>query len=461
MEGGALVVMTGQQPGLLTGPLYTIYKAATCIRLAQHISKTYNCPCVPVFWNAAEDHDLAEVNQLYLLNREDEWQQLKLEVADEYSEWAVGEIPLKDWGELEVQLGNALPDTDFTPGLLELLKDTWQASGSWGDWFSRLMLRLFGKHGLVLTDPNQLSIRQLMTPIWERLLEDPLLPSQLVNQVGDDLQRAGYRAQLKRSAQSCSFFLFEDHKRKAVSFSAGRFYTSSAGYSSDQLHLMLKEEPQRFSPSVVLRPIVADYIFNTAVYVAGPSEVAYFPQLKVVYKRFKLEMPLIWPRASVSIIEARIAKILDKYHLQPLRFQNDIGQITNELTRQRNRLAGRALWEQTKREALEPLRRLREEALGQDQSLAAAIEAASGKIAWQLNQLESKAIQLHKKQDSTLTAQLKRVKNNLFPEQQLQERRLNLVYFLNKYGLDWLDGLIESIPPEYGVHYFTRTIRAD
>jgi bacillithiol biosynthesis cysteine-adding enzyme BshC len=286
------------------------------------------------------------------------------------------------------------------------------------------------------------------------LLEDPLLPSQLVNRVGEELKQAGYKAQLKRAPQNCSFFLFEDHKRQPVSFSDGHFYTSSASYLPAQLQSILQQEPQRFSPSVVLRPIVADHIFNTAVYVAGPSEIAYFPQLKAVYEHFQTSMPLIWPRTSLTIVEPRIGKILDKYSLQPIKFQGDIGQIISELTRQRNRLAGTALWEQTKREVLEPLRRLREEALGQDQSLAASIEAAINKIAWQLNQLETKTIQLQKKQDSVLTTQLSRAKNYLFPEQQLQERQLNLFYFLNKYGLAWLDGLIECTPLEYGVHCF-------
>ncbi len=217
---------------------------------------------------------------------------------------------------------------------------------------------------------------------------------------------------------------------------------------------MLKQEPERFSPSVVLRPIMADYMFHTAAYVAGPGEIAYFPQLKAVYKHLQVDMPLIWPRTSLSIVEARIEKILGKYSLSPIMLQAAVGQIMNELTRQKNQLASAALWEQTRHDVLEPLRHLRNEASNQDQSLAAAIETAMGKIGWQLNQLETKTIQLYKKQNSALTAQLNRAKNYLFPGQGLQERRLNLFYFLNKYGLDWLDGLVECTPLEYVVHYF-------
>jgi bacillithiol biosynthesis cysteine-adding enzyme BshC len=453
LAAGALVVMTGQQPGLLTGPLYTIYKAATCIRLAHHIKQTYNCPCVPVFWNAAEDHDLAEVNQAYLLDREDNWQRLELEVA-KYSGWAVGEIPLGAWAELGAPLDRILPDTDFKPALQQLLQQSWQASATWGDWFSRLLLKLFEKYGLLMVDPNQLPVRRLMIPVWERVLEDPLLPSRLVNRTGEKLQQAGYKMQLRRSPQSCAFFLFEDHKRQAVSFSDGRFHTETTGYSAAELRSILHQQPQRFSPSVVLRAIVADHLFDTAVYVAGPGEIAYFPQLKPVYEQLGVSMPLIWPRTSLTIVETRIKKILDRYAIQPIKFQGDIGQISSELTRQRNRLASSALWEETKREVLEPLRRLKEEASAQDRALDTAIEAAIGKIAWQLNQLEDKTIQMHKKADQSLSVQLKRTKNSLFPESQLQERRMNVFYFLNKYGLGWLDGLIEELPLEHGIHCF-------
>jgi bacillithiol biosynthesis cysteine-adding enzyme BshC len=316
------------------------------------------------------------------------------------------------------------------------------------------MLKLFGKYGLVLVDPNQLPIRGLMTPIWERVLEQPLLPAQVVNRVGGELKQLGYKMQLRRSPQSCSFFLFENHRRQAVSFAEGRFYTPTASYSPTQLRSLIHKAPERFSPSVVLRPIVAEHIFDTAVYVAGPGEIAYFPQLKAVYEHFQVPMPLIWPRATITIIEARFKKILAKYGLEPIRFQGEVGQITSQITRQRNRLASTALWEETKRKVLEPLRSLREEAVAQDRSLDAAIEMSMGKIDWQLNQLEGKIIQLSKKLDQELTTQLKRVQNSLFPERQLQERRLNLFYFLNKYGPGWLDGLIKYIPLEHCLHYF-------
>ncbi len=235
LADGALVVMTGQQPGLLTGPLYTIYKAISCIRLAQRIAKTYNCPCVPVFWNAAEDHDLPEVNQLYMLNREDVWHYFEFKAAQEYQGQAVGHIPLGGWDELWGWLDNVLPDTDFKSDCKRLIQNSWEASNTWGEWFSRLMLTLLGKYGLLMIDPNQPPIRQLMAPVLEQALKNPLIPSQLVNSAGDELQQRGYKPQLKRAPQSCSFFLFEGQKRQPVSFSDGRFYTTNAHYLPDEL----------------------------------------------------------------------------------------------------------------------------------------------------------------------------------------------------------------------------------
>ncbi len=454
LASGAVVVMTGQQPGLITGPLYTIYKAATCIRLAQYITKTYNIASVPVFWNAAEDHDLAEINQAHLPDQQGQYQKIELQSAKKYSEWGVGEIPLGEWTELEEQLKQALPPTEFNADILNMLADTWSASSKWGEWFSRIMHKLFGKYGLILADPNEAQIRRLIRPIWKKLLDNPLLPAQLVGNAGEKLRSIGYKPQLIRAKQSCSFFMFENKKRLPVSFNGNHFRTNDTKYSPVELRSIIKEEPQRLSPSVVLRPIAAEYLFNSAIYVAGPGEIAYFPQLKPVYKHFNISMPLIWPRESITIIEGKIEKVLNKYTIAPVRLQEEIGRLLNEITRDKNRLASIAFWDQLKRQVLEPLRKLGEDtAIGKPQ-IQSAIKNAASKIDWQLNQLETKTIQLCKKLDSTLVAQLTKAKNNLFPAQQLQERELNLFYFLNKHGLSWLDGLIEAVDLEYNKHHF-------
>ncbi len=194
-----LVVMTGQQPGLLTGPLYTIYKTVSVLRLSRDLARETGRPCVPVFWIAGEDHDHSEVNNLSLPDKD--YQPLKLEISipNEYQGWPGGNLPINLAQDILHKLPQALPDTEFKPQWLDLINNLAGQSPTLGEWFARIMQDLFGKYGLVLADANHPRIRQLMVPLVAGSLEDPQLAGRLAKSAGDN-----YAACPRLAISSCS-----------------------------------------------------------------------------------------------------------------------------------------------------------------------------------------------------------------------------------------------------------------
>ncbi len=450
-----LVVSTGQQPGLLTGPLFTIYKAISAIKLAAKLKHELGREVVPVFWSATEDHDLEEINLAGLLNRQDELLPLSLPVPEQYHGWRVGEIPLSEIDEADFweQVRELLGENEFTPSLLKIIKDSRQISDNWGDWFARQMLALFGRWGLVILNPNLPGLRRLLTPLMRSAIEDPLLFSKLVNEQGAKLVELGYKEQIHRPETACCFFLIENGQRCRVDFADGVYKTDNTTYSRDDLLKRLEEQPEAFSSNAVLRPSCGDYLLPNIAYIGGNAEIAYFAQLKPVFERLGLQMPIVLPRHSLTLVEARIQKILTRYSLDVGQLRSQIGRQLKEVGRKYCRLASPEYWEGLKRGVMAPLHELAQEA-ELERMAVPALEKGINKVAWQLDQLEEKTIQQCRKNNELLRQQLTRAHNTLFPQDKLQERKLNFFYFYNKYGEQLLPALLEALPEDSRQHYF-------
>jgi len=453
----ALVVMTGQQPGIATGPIYTIYKALSVIALARRWEKLYGLPVIPVFWVASEDHDLAEINQLTMITGENKLERLQMELP-EHVGWAVGDIPA-GCGQEEFweNLRRLLPETEFKTPLVTLLQRTWEESSSLGEWFARLLTVLMGRWGLVLMDAQDYALKRLLRPFWQKVLEDPLELRELVVQAGRDLTGAGYSPQLKPLPDTCPFFLFEGKVRSRVSFRDGYFHTAQNSYHAQEIGSLLDEAPERFSLGVVLRPIAADYIFPTLAHIGGPSELSYFAQLGPVYERLEVPKPLLWPRLSLTIIEANVLRTLQRYDLTPWQLvSSEAGNLANRIARKQHPDLDPQRWQSIRKKALEPLDQL-EQSLTSS-SMLQPVELARQKINFQLSYLEDKLVQLSRRQNQELLQRLTGAKQRLFPSGKSQERNLSVLYFLAKYGQNWLEDLHTNIDtligPEYGKHYF-------
>lgn len=447
-----LVVITGQQPGLFTGPLYTIYKAITAVKFARILQERYDRPIVPVFWIATEDHDYAEVDHCKLLNQKNNLVTINLSYDTSYQNRAVGNFPIDDPSVLEV-LKASLPETDFTADIVELLGSTRGESANLGEWFARIMIRLFDCHGLVLIDPNLPAIRSLGAPLIENAIEDPLTPSRLVNEAGERLQQAGFKRQLTRPPENCAFFLFEDGYRYRVTYDGSKFYCNGKEFSVEELKSLLRTSPERFSTGVSIRPVMSEYLFKSVISVGGPGEIGYFAQLKNVYQHFKVPMPVVFPRLSLTIIEARIQRILSNFSLQYKDLKKEAGGLISDVIRQQAEFLGEEYWQDIIRSTLHPICQFREEAEKKDKSFLQPVDNVLNKMSWLLGQLQGKVVQIAKKSEEKITRQISSARINLYPNNDFQERQLNIFYFLNKYGLDYINQLVHDVPNQFDHHH--------
>ena len=453
LQPTTFVVIGGQQPGLLTGPLYTVYKAISIIKLAEALRRQYPYEFVPLFWNASDDHDWAEVNHAYVLDGAGQLQRLEYPLDPQYEAWSVGEIPL-DHGALAAirRFSEVLADQGFADEVEALLLETAEVSSTFGEWFSRLMLMLFHRSGLIIVEPGLPELKRLAIPLFEQAIEDPLVTSQLANESGDLLEDRGYQRQLHKDPTLCSFFLRENGRREPVRYGHGVFRVGSRTYTKADLKLLLQNTPERFSPNALLRPVMSEFLFPTAAFVGGAGELNYFAQTRRIYEYFGVPMPVPHLRLGYTLIDAATSRILDKYQLQPLSLRHPDRTLT-EWIRARADIVSPALWQELREQVYRPFSPLKGQVRAVDPTLETALEGTLNYMMVRIGKFEKKLMRHLKKAEHLTATQLRRAAEALYPARDLQERTLNGMSYLSRYGIDLVDTLAQAVPDSYGKHY--------
>lgn len=449
-------VVTGQQVGLLTGPLYTIYKAITAVKLADKLAKEFpDFKFVPIFWLAGEDHDFEEVSSISLFNSAGELVRFEYKTERGESEGnygAVGEIELGDSiHELFQAVEQALTPTEFKAKVLELFKTAYQRGMTFNKAFVHLMNVLFEDSGLIFLNSNDAEFKRLLLPIFRRELADTPRSCQLVIEQSAILERQ-YHAQVK--PRSINLFLFHDKGRYPIEPHPDGYFLKGTRqhFSKDELDALLTSKPELFSPNVVLRPLCQDTLLPTIAYVAGPSELAYFAQYNTLYKEFGIPEPIIFPRVSLTIIEEKIEKIFTRFSLQPLDFFGNIEFLKQQVAEQISDLKAEEFFETAEHSTKESLDELKPAIQAIDPTLLPAVDHTLEKIHSHLNILKEKTIAAQKRQHEVSLRQIDKAAMNLFPSSDFQERQVNILYFLNKYGLEfvrWLSKEIQIDKPKH------------
>ena len=207
-SGSAFAVVTGQQTGIFTGPLYTIYKAITAIKLAQYLSEKYQADFIPVFWVESNDHDLKEVNHTYLLESNSELTKFEYNPAQYIVDSSVKDVLVDENFALVIDdFEKSLPNTDFKSDILGIIRNSYLPSKSISYGFGRMISQLLGKYGLVLLDPSDSEIKKLMLPMFQKEAEHPLKSVDIINSAGERLRSFGYESQIEKSDDSTCIFI--------------------------------------------------------------------------------------------------------------------------------------------------------------------------------------------------------------------------------------------------------------
>jgi len=454
----AVAVVGGQQAGLFTGPLYTIHKALTILRLAQEMEGRLGRPVVPVFWIASEDSDLAEIDNALVLDRQGAPRSISLQPPAHAA--AGGRLPVSQVrftdevrGALEA-LAGCLPEGAFSGALLQALASCYAPGRSYPQAFARLMAWLFSAHGLVLVDPSDTGLKRLAGSLFRREIEERSPVSAAVIEQSAMLAAAGYRPHIEVRRDMLTLF-HQDPDRQSVAVAGEGFLLRDSGRKlpAAELLTMLDSAPHLFSPNALLRPLYQDTLFPTLAAVLGPAELAYFSQLPAAYARMDIPMPILFPRASVTLLENKVARAMDRLGLDLGAVLTSGNGLLDTLLRKRipadlaRALAdGRAAAEGT-------WKGLAAKVAGLDPTLGPTAGIASARVLRQFQFIEKKVLRASRRREGELRAAVEKVHSAIFPRGGLQERSLNAMPFLARHGTQLLDAEAAAVDIFSPVHH--------
>jgi bacillithiol biosynthesis cysteine-adding enzyme BshC len=458
LAGGAVAVVTGQQLGLLLGPLFTYYKAASAIAAARALERETNIRCVPVFWLQTEDHDFPEIDHCHILLPDGSRKRLAL--SDPLGDTGqrvsvVHRILGEDCGQLGDALENHLGGLPFSKEVLPLIREHYRPGQSLAGAFAGMLAALFADEGLILFDPRNAAVAKMATPMFRTSLIDSDRIAAALLERTQALERAGFAVQV-HVRQGSPLFFFHRHRAEGPRFrlERGDLAWSLAGtnesIATDELLRILEAEPLRFSSSALLRPILQDHLLPTAAYVGGPAELNYSAQLPPLYEHFQLSMPLVIPRARFRFIESRARSLLDKLHLQPSEVERPRDQLRREVADAPSPdypspevVRGQLMDDFARR--LDDFHRI---AQSLDPGLLKALDRTRTTVARAVSRLSGRYSRVLLEKDRVVNDRIDRLRSMLLPDGVPQERFDSLPYFACKYGLAPLkEKLFASLDP--------------
>lgn len=435
---GALCVTTGQQPGLLTGPLYTLYKALSAVALARRCEALLDRPVVPVFWVAGDDHDFTEGNHVHLLTVENEVATLTLRerpadapLTPLYREPVGPEID-----EVLAAVEAHTPDTEFRPEVLAWLRRHYAPETDLAGAFAEALAELLGPLGLVVLRAWHPAVKRAMQPV----LVDALGRAEEI-----DRRLATRSAELRAAGRDVPVHVGDGATPLMLEAALGRdrlvrdgdgFVTRRGGerFARADLERLAREEPERLSPNVLLRPVAEAAILPTLAYVAGPGELRYFPQCDPLYDLLDVAPQARLARWSGRVIEGRVQKVLDKYGVPADALDAPEGRLEQSLVR--DDMPAQA------QDALRVLRatidqeydRLRDVAVDIDPTMRKPVDSARHQALKGTQDVEKRLVSHLKQQNEILVQQLAKARHNLFPLGRPQERIFTAAPYLIRYG---------------------------
>lgn len=447
-----LAVVTGQQAGIAGGPLYTLYKTITAIKLAEKLKNEYpEYNFVPVFWMETDDHDFNEIASINLLGPKNDI--VKLDYNDGHEEdvnrGSISKLKLTDEIDTFINsISENLRETDYKNDIVKLLSFAYTDGKRIADAFKELLIYFFDKYGLVIVDPSDSELKEILKPLFANEIENFQAHSDELLARSAELEEV-YHVQVK--VKPINLFLTDDDGGRYLIDPIDnefRLKGKRKRISKEDLMNQLNDNPERFSPNVLLRPICQDYLFPTAFYIAGPSEISYFAQVNCNYNLFNVEQPFIYPRASATIIEKQLSSLMNKYKLEFVDLLKDNKVLRNQVINATSAVDVENLFSESDKILELLMEKLKEELLLIDESLADGADKSLNKMSQALNSLKIRSESANERINVTIIRQIGKIQNNLYPADNYQERVFNWTHFANKYGLDFVKWLFDELSIE-------------
>ena len=459
-DADCLTAVSGQQAGLFAGPLYTIYKALSAVKLAGCLTQR-NTKTIPVFWIATEDHDFPEVARAEFIGRDCRLAHVDVSPELHREGQPVGRVVVDDSINTVVdQLLELLPVSEFTADLEAVVRDAWRPGRSYGEAFARMMTALLGNHGLIFLDPLDSRLKKLAAPLYSKAATHAYEIATAIETRSKRLVDAGYHAQVTPSENSFPLFLHDASgaRHAMVRTPDGKYTTKSNDetYTADELAQMALSQPERFSPNVTLRAVVQDYLLPSIAYYGGAAEIAYFAQTAEVYRILERPATPILPRASLTMIESHTGRVLERYELELSDLFAGAENVLARVVEEHLGAETAKTFGATEQSVNGELDKLREQLRTIDPTLADALETGRRKINYQLEGLRTRFHRAQMTRDEAAHRQLQRAFDQLYPNKALQVRHINITSLLARHGryvVEWIYNAINIGSNEHQIVY--------
>lgn len=433
----ALCIFAGQQAGLFGGPLLVQVKALGILKAARRYCEELGRPIVPIFWIAGDDHDFEEVNHINVLDRS-----TSELVKVEYSSAPEQPIPTSEirfsdkqaLADAKTRLREALGETDFTPDLYNLIDRCYTPDDTFVSAFGKLMTALLGKFGLVLFSPSDPDVKELAAPFLQQVTEKQERMQTLLAEANEHISKQGYHLQVEKKDESTHLFCNLDGRRPVFRHNEDGFLVGERNFTRMELRQIIRKEPQRFSPDVITRPVMQSYLFPVLSQHGGPSEIAYYAQVNPLFALFNRVAPVHEARPTATFVERRYEKVMQQYGITFEDLTGDIEQAINRVLAESFPPDLEKEFHDLRKDLKERFDSLVQHSLQFDKQLESVAETFKGKLDHNLKQFEGKVFASHKRKLGQTRDRIYRLHHSLYPNRGLQERALNISYFLAKYG---------------------------
>ncbi|MEW4218061.1 bacillithiol biosynthesis cysteine-adding enzyme BshC [Rossellomorea marisflavi] len=446
LKNDAVAVVAGQQAGLLTGPLYTIHKIVSVIRLAREQEQKLNHPVVPVFWIAGEDHDYQEVNHIFLeqdgkIKKNGYPEQVvdKRMTSDVEYDPAV----MKNWISSILKV---LGETEFTAGLADEMDGLIREGEDIVTFFARFIMTLFKDYGLLVIDSSYGALRKLEAPYFRHLIENSREITDQVLMQQKTIQAEGFNTQLEISSDAANIFLNLQNERALLERDGSGFKdkNNDSFFTKEELLGILDDQPGRLSNNVVTRPLMQEWLFPTLSFIGGPGEIAYWGELKKAFEFMGMNMPPVMPRLNITILERTVAKRIEDLSLSLQEVvRSGVSHVRDEFldSLKPNELEGEL--HEIETYLMAKYEGIKKEASAVDSNLEPIVDKNLEIHRKQFEFLRKRTEKSIRDKNERQLSRFDLIENSIRPNGGPQERTLNILYYMNRFGPDFVNRLTD------------------
>lgn len=447
-EKNTVCIITGQQLGLFFSPLYTLYKAITAVKLAEFLNKKYDgYNFIPVFWLECEDHDFEEVNHFNIWDEENTLQRIEYK-GERQNRQSIKRYRFSNAiGQVVDQFKTNSIKTEFTESLVNGITKSYYTGESWVNATRNFMHQVLNQTGILFFDPGDSHVKNLAIEFNRRWITQIHKIRQAFSEQSELLRNSGYTNQVSDiEGKTFLHVVNEKSEREHLYINKNSFYTgvTKKEYSHEAMNAFVKSQPDDISTSVVSRPLLQSWLLPTAVYVAGPGEIAYWAQLTRIFEVMAFPIPVVYPRMTITLVEPRINRYMKKNDINPEEVEPEKKIFLEKIFKRRLLQETRNPFLETKAQIDVQFEIIKSYIGTIDKTLLNTADKTYQSVMQHLQVLEGKTVRASQAKDNVGLKQIEEIYEAFFPSGTAQERIISPVYFLNKFGPSFIDKIYQQ-----------------